>query len=227
MSPTPSQPTKIRVWDLPTRLFHWLLLAGIIGSVTSAQIGGNAMDWHFRFGYLILSLLMFRVVWGLVGGRWSRFAAFIYSPATIFRYMSGKSSPEHSIGHNPLGALSVFALLFVLLLQVMTGLISDDEIASAGPMVKFVAGALVSKATSYHAEVGKLILLGLVILHVGAILFYQFKKRENLIQPMIHGDKAVTVLASASQDNAKTRSLAAVLYLACALCVFGMLKLAA
>jgi cytochrome b len=92
---------SVRVWDLPTRLFHWLLVASVLALVTTAQIGGAAMAWHFRFGYTVLSLLMFRIVWGLVGGRWSRFKAFLYSPATVLRYIKGQSEPEHSIGHNP------------------------------------------------------------------------------------------------------------------------------
>ncbi len=120
--------TTVRVWDLPTRAFHWLLAMGVIASVASAWIGGNAMVWRFRLGYAVFTLLAFRILWGLVGGRWSRFATFVYAPTTILRYLRGGSRTDehHEVGHNPLGALSVFGLLGVLALQVGTGLFADD-----------------------------------------------------------------------------------------------------
>ena len=114
-------PHTVRIWDLPTRLFHWALAACVIGLVITAKVGGNAMEWHFRLGYAVLALLVFRVVWGLIGGRWSRFSAFLYSPARLVRYLRGNAHPEDSAGHSPLGALSVFALLAVLGAQVGTG----------------------------------------------------------------------------------------------------------
>ena len=125
----------VRVWDLPTRAFHWMLALCIVGSVISAKIGGNAMVWHFRFGYVVFTLLAFRLLWGLVGGRWSRFASFVYAPGTVFATCAGRRrADEHlDVGHNPLGSLSVFALLGFLALQVATGLVADDEIASRRP----------------------------------------------------------------------------------------------
>lgn len=216
----------VRVWDLPTRIFHWALVACVVALVATGQIGGNAMAWHFRFGYTMLSLLLFRMVWGLVGGRWSRFAAFIYGPTTLVRYLKGHGLPEHSVGHTPLGALSVFALLGFLLAQVATGLISDDEIAAAGPLTRFVSNAAVSQATFYHKDVGKLILMGLVTLHVTAILFYLLKKHANLVRPMIHGDKEVSSTVPGSRDDARSRATAAALFLICAGLVAWMIKLA-
>ena len=132
---------KVRVWDLPTRIFHWALVAGVLGLAISGTLGGNAMIWHFRFGYAVLTLLLFRIVWGLVGGRWSRFGAFIYSPQSVFNYLKGRGKAEHSVGHSPIGAGSVFAMLGFLLAQVGTGLLSDDEIAFAGPLTRFVSNA--------------------------------------------------------------------------------------
>ena len=120
----------VRIWDLPTRAFHWSLAACVTGSIISAYIGGNAMVWHLRLGYAVFTLLAFRVLWGFAGGRWSRFANFIYSPATVLRYLRGQSRAHehHEAGHNPLGALSVFGLLALLAAQVGTGLFADDEI---------------------------------------------------------------------------------------------------
>jgi cytochrome b len=214
----------VRVWDLPTRVFHWALVAALAGLITTAQIGGDAMAWHFRFGYTVLSLLLFRLIWGLVGGHWSRFASFIYAPRTILGYVKGQGKPEHAVGHNPLGSLSVFAMLGMLLLQVSSGLFSDDEIAAAGPLVKHVPGSWVSLATHYHADVGKLILLGLLVLHVGTILYYRIRKGENLVRPMILGDKETSVTTTSSRDDAKSRLLAAVLFLACAALVAGVVQ---
>ena len=97
--------TPVRVWDLPTRVFHWLLASCVIASIVSAQIGGNALVWHFRLGYVVFTLLAFRILWGLVGGHWSRFASFVYAPATVARYVRGeRRAGEHvDVGHNPLG----------------------------------------------------------------------------------------------------------------------------
>ena len=92
----------VRVWDLPTRLFHWALVVCIVGLVTTAQIGGNAMEWHFRFGYSVLTLLLFRLVWGFVGGHWSRFSSFLYSPASLLRYIRGQEDGVQPLGHSPL-----------------------------------------------------------------------------------------------------------------------------
>lgn len=216
----------VRVWDLPTRIFHWALVAFVIGSVTTGLIGGAAMPWHFRFGYSVLSLLLFRLIWGIVGGRWSRFNSFLYSPVTVYRYLKGQGQPEHSIGHNPLGAGTVFALLGFLLLQVATGLISDDEIATSGPLAKFVSNAVVSNATFYHQGVGKLILIGLFVLHIGAVLFYLVKRGENLVRPMLRGDKETMAETASSRDDVWSRTLAAAVLLSCAALVLWMVKLA-
>ena len=197
-------------------LFHWLLVAAVIGSVVTAQIGGNAMVWHFRCGFTIAALLLFRLVWGFVGGRWSRFAAFIYSPATVMRYLRGQGRPEHAVGHNPLGAASVFAMLTLLIAQVSTGVISDDEIAAVGPFAKFVSNATVSLATGYHKGYGKSLLIALVVLHLAAILFYYFARRDNLVKSMLGGDKPHTGKLPSSRDDAVSRLAAAVVFAACA-----------
>ena len=218
---------KVRVWDLPTRCFHWALVLCFVGSLTTSQIGGDAMVWHFRAGYTVLSLLLFRLIWGVVGGKWSRFASFIYAPATILAYIQGRGRPEHSIGHNPLGAGSVFALLGFLLLQVTTGLVSDDEIATAGPFSQFVSNAVVSSATFYHRSVGKPVLIALVLLHISAIAFYYFKKRENLVRPMLLGDKESESAIESARDDTRSRSLALLIFVGCAALVAAVLKLTA
>ena len=213
-----SEPLAVRVWDLPTRLFHWILAACVVGSVVSAKIGGGAMTWHFRFGYAILTLLAFRLLWGFVGGHWSRFRAFVYAPSTSLRYLRGRSEPHehHHVGHNPLGAWSVLALLGMLVVQVSTGLIADDEIANNGPLSRYVATATSLAATSWHKTYGQWIIIALVVLHVAAIAFYWFRRRQNLVAPMLHGDKLLTKDVPASIDTATSRVLALAIAAACA-----------
>jgi cytochrome b len=213
-----SEAQAVRVWDLPTRTFHWVLAACVIGSVVSAKIGGGAMVWHFRFGYVVLTLLAFRLLWGFVGGHWSRFRAFVYAPSTSLRYLRGRSLPheQHHVGHNPLGAWSVFGLLGLLGVQVATGLVADDEISNNGPLVKFVSTATSLAATSWHRRYGQWIIITLVVLHIGAIAFYWFRRRQNLVAAMLHGDKLLTAEVPASIDTARSRLLALALVAACA-----------
>jgi cytochrome b len=211
-------PAAVRVWDLPTRLVHWLLVACVVGLVITGHVAGNALVWHMRFGLTVGSLLLFRVLWGLVGGRWSRFASFAYSPGAVWRYLRGRPREEDrfDIGHNPLGSFSVFALLALMLVQVATGLLADDEIATTGPLNRFVSGATASLATGWHKDVGQVLILTLIGLHVAAIVYYHWRKGRNLVRPMWSGDKTLPAGTPASSDNAATRALAALLFGACA-----------
>lgn len=225
----------VRVWDLPTRIFHWLLALTVLGSVITGSIGGNAMPWHFRLGLLALGLLAFRLIWGIVGGRWSRFASFIYAPGTVWRYLRGGQRPGEflDVGHNPLGAASVFAMLAILIVQVGTGLVGDDEIANVGPLNKFVASATGLAATGWHKNYGKWIIFTLVALHIGAIAYYWLRKKTNLVGPMWSGDKRLpaatpadpSAAVPASRDDARARLLALVLALAAAGLVAWVMRL--
>lgn len=202
----------VRVWDLPTRLFHWALVVCVIGLVTTAQIGGAAMQWHFRLGYSVLCLLLFRLVWGFVGGYWSRFGTFLFSPAQVLAYLRGRGAPQLGVGHNPMGAFSVLAMLVFLVLQVSSGLMSDDEIAAAGPLVRHLSSEWVNLATFYHKNIGKLVLLALVATHLMAIAFYFFKKHDNLVKAMLTGDKTLPFAAQAANDGRGKRLLAVVVF---------------
>ena len=195
--------TSVRIWDLPTRLFHWTLAACVVALVVTAKL--NAMDWHFRLGYCVLALLVFRVVWGLVGGYWSRFKSFLFTPGQFARHLAGKE--DHSAGHSPLGALSVFALLALVALQLGTGLISDDEIAFTGPLYAWVDSELALKATSWHRSWGQWLLLGMIGLHLAAILFYRLRGTD-LVRPMLGGDKLLPAKVPASRDDLRARALA-------------------
>jgi cytochrome b len=229
-APVASSPTisavrlaqPVRVWDLPTRLFHWLLAAAVFTALGTGWWGEAALVWHMRCGQLVLALLMFRLVWGLVGGRWSRFASFIYSPATVLRYLRGDSrADEHAdVGHNPLGSLSVFALLGLLALQVMTGTLADDEVSTRGPLNHLVSNALALSATSWHKAYGQWTVSALVVLHIAAIAFYLRRRHSNLIAPMLHGDKTLPADTPASADTLGTRLLALTVAAGCAALAF-------
>lgn len=199
---------KIRVWDLPTRLFHWTLAATVVALVVTAKVGGNAMQWHLQLGHVMLALLVFRLAWGLVGGHWSRFASFVHSPSRLWRQLRSPSGDE-AAGHSPLGALSVLALLAALLAQVGSGLLSDDEISFSGPLTRFVPGEWVGLATWFHSDVGQYLLIALVALHLLAIGFYVLVRRRTLVRPMLHGDKLLARPVPASRDDAAARATAA------------------
>lgn len=216
----------VRIWDLPTRLFHWSLAACTVALVVSAKVGGNAMQWHLRLGYVMLALLAFRLVWGLVGGRWSRFASFLHSPARLWRYLRGRGDPVlDDAGHSPLGALSVLSLLGVLALQVASGLASDDEISFTGPLVRFVSGDWVGRATWYHADVGQYLLYALVGLHLLAIAFYALVRGRRLVGPMVVGDKQLPRPLPPSRDDAVSRGAALLVLLLCALAAWWVSRL--
>lgn len=213
--------SRIRIWDLPTRIFHWALVVCVTGLILTGKVGGNWLEWHFRLGFAVFALLLFRLVWGFIGGRWSRFSSFLYAPGTVLRYLRGQGDTLHEMGHNPLGAGSVFMMLLVLAAQVGSGLFADDEIATTGPLARFVSSSTSLLLTSYHRHVGQWVILALVALHIGAIAYYRLAKGRNLVAPMIHGDKLVpnAGLAAptlAASDGIGARVMALVLLGGCA-----------
>lgn len=178
---------RFKLWDLPTRVFHWSLVALVVLAVISGKIGGTAMDWHGRIGLAILGLLVFRIVWGVVGSSYARFAGFFPTPASLRAYLRGE---WRGVGHNPLGAFSVFGLLTLLAVQVGTGLLGNDDIAFNGPLYPLIGKDLSDRLIGIH-ELASNLLIALVVLHVGAIAFYVRVKKDNLVQPMITGWKDV------------------------------------
>jgi cytochrome b len=180
----------VRVWDLPVRVFHWTLLALVAFSVATAYAGGSWMDWHMRSGYAVLALLAFRIAWGVVGTRHARFANFVRGPAAILQYLRAVGGGAHpaSVGHNPLGALSVLALIAVVLAQVGTGLFANDDILTEGPLAKLVSKAASDQATTVHYW-NQWVLYALVAMHVLAVLVHRVRFGDDLVRPMILGVK--------------------------------------
>lgn len=176
---------RIRLWDLPTRVFHWSLVLLVVASFVSGKIGGNAMVWHGRFGLAILGLLSFRLLWGLIGSTYARFISFLPTPNAVIAYLRGQ---WRGLGHNPLGALSVFGLLGLLAFQVSSGLFANDDIAFRGPLYALVSSELSERLTGWHKLSVNLLVL-LVLLHLAAIGFYAHAKKENLVRPMLTGCK--------------------------------------
>lgn len=174
---------RIVLWDLPLRVFHWSLVAAVTAAIVTGELGGSWMPWHGRAGLLIVGLLVFRVVWGVLGSATSRFAHFAPSPGRLVAYLRGR---WRGIGHNPLGALSVFALLALLSAQVATGLFGNDDIAFAGPLNPLVDDTLGARVTGWHRLLADA-LFGLLALHLAAIAFHVLVKRHRLVRPMITG----------------------------------------
>lgn len=203
---------KIQVWDFPLRLFHWLLALSVLGSIITGEIGGNLIDWHGRIGALILGLLVFRIIWGFVGTTHARFASFFPTPAKIVAYLKGQ---WHGQGHNPVGALSVFALLGVLATLVGAGLFANDDIAFQGPLFTLVGKDVSDKLSGLHALAFN-VLAFLLVLHIAAIIFYARVKKHNLVVPMLTGKVTVP------KDQAVSVSKAGVLRFAVALAFAGV-----
>lgn len=218
-------PSRVRIWDLPTRVFHWSLALGVTGLFITGKLGGAAMLWHSRIGYAVGSLILFRLAWGLVGGHWSRFAAFSYRPSAVLHYLQGRAEPAHTVGHTPLGAGSVFALLFFLAAQVATGLFSDDKADFAGPLNILVSNRTAELLTAYHQNVGEPVLIVLVLMHLGAIAWYQLLQGRNLVGPMWHGDKPLASSVPASRDDARSRFTALLLFGLCCAALAGLVAL--
>lgn len=212
-------PAAAAVWDLPVRAFHWLLVALVAVNVVTGKIGGNLqMEIHVVSGYAILTLLLFRVAWGFLGGRHARFRAFVRGPIAVGRYVRDLIAGRGSVflGHNPLGGWSVLAMLAVLLVQVGTGLCANDDILVEGPYARKV-GKEMSDFLTYVHYMSSNVLLALIALHVAAVLFY-LAKGDNLIVPMLTGRKCVASVigASPSDTRAEDRRWLAVVLLAAA-----------
>lgn len=176
-----------RVWDLPLRIFHWCLALSVLASVVTAKWGGNAMVWHLWLGQFVMGLLVFRVLWGIWGGHWSRFRSW---PLSFWRHRADAATRAVQwAGHAPSGAWASLALLGLLGMQVLSGLLADDEIATAGPWAPSVSAATASTATQYHHAWGQWLILVMVGLHLSAIAFYALFKHQALVPAMWHGDK--------------------------------------
>jgi len=174
---------RVRIWDRPTRLFHWLLVALVPALWWTAE--EELVEIHMILGRTMLGLVLFRLLWGLIGGSTARFASFVRGPGAVLSYLRGKAG--HVVGHNPLGALSVVALLLALAVQVGLGLFASDEDGLySGPLAHFVGSEASETLTDRHETMFD-VLLVLIGLHVAAIVYYTWFKRQDLVGPMVTG----------------------------------------
>ncbi len=180
-------PGRIRLWDLPVRIFHWTLTVVVTIAIISAELDDDLMEIHGKAGITIIGLVVFRLIWGIIGSTHARFANFVPGLSDIRSYMKGRWK---NVGHNPIGALSVLALLLLLAAQAGTGLFANDDIDFTGPLANLVETTLSDQLTGIHHLLANF-LLGLIALHIIAIGFYFFVKKDNLIKPMITGWKEV------------------------------------
>jgi cytochrome b len=217
---------KVRVWDLPIRLFHWSLATLVIAAIVTVKI--DALQWHFYCGYAVLVLLGFRLVWGVVGTHYARFASFGCSPTTVLKHLRDLKSGRVSayLGHTPIGSMSVLAMLTVVLLQVASGLFSNDDISSEGPLVKFISKTVSDRFSWFHTEVNAYLIYGLIGLHIAAIAFYYFKKKDDLVTSMVTGDKEWSQAVVADvRDTWGKRAVALLILSACIAGVYYLVNL--
>ncbi len=206
----------IAVWDLPLRLFHWLLAVTVITGISAALLGN--LDVHLRCGQIALALLLFRFVWGFVGPEHARFGSFVRGPRAIGAYARSLIRPPHHFhaGHNPLGAMMVVLMLLLLLLQAVSGLFANNDIATEGPLARFISKAASDAVSVLHNRNGWLI-GGLITLHIVAVVGYLLRFRDNLIRPMLTGRKTLPAGARAIAISGNRLGLAAVVLALCAL----------
>lgn len=175
----------VRIWDWPVRVFHWSMVLVVAAAITTALVGGNWMDVHGRLGVALCGLIGFRIAWGIIGTRTARFASFVRGPAAIRDYLQGR---WQGIGHNPLGALSVLALLGLFGFQAVSGLFTNDDIAFNGPLRKLVDKDTSNFITGIHHDM-LWWMVALLTLHVGAVIYYRIVKKEKLLGAMVRGWK--------------------------------------
>ena len=199
---------RIRVWDLPTRAFHWTLALLAAFSFTTGKLGGAWMEWHLKSGYAILTLVVFRIAWGFAGGETARFRHFVRGPRVAWTYARGLAARTHAraFGHNPLGGWMVVVMIIAFALQAVSGLFSDDEISTQGPLAVKVSNAMVSRMSALHSY-NEWLLVGLVVLHVIAIATYAFALRTPLVGAMVHGWAEIPAGAAEPRDVPAWRAL--------------------
>lgn len=214
---------ELTVWDIPVRLFHWLLVLLVGFSWLSGK--QEWMTWHMWSGYAILTLILFRIVWGFVGSTHARFSDFIYGPGAVIAYLRTLPSRVAAkfAGHNPLGGISVLLILACVLLQATTGLFANDDVFTEGPLYKWVGKSTSDFLTTVH-KYNFEVLLVLAGVHVAAVLYYLLYKRENLVMPMFTGRKRLPDGAQPATSRIAGNGLALAVLIAAAVAVYLLVR---
>jgi len=202
----------LKIWDLPVRIFHWSLVILFIAAYITNVLGTNYFKYHLWCGYAIIVLVSFRIVWGIVGTYHARFTTFVRNPVATAKYAINvfKRNDKHYVGHNPLGALMVIALLLTIFIQAVTGLFTNDEIFNTGPLYGYISNELSLKLTSLHRQLFYWI-LGAVVLHIAAVIIHVFFKRDNIVKAMFTGKKSAQNAESAKSIKSSRLILAGII----------------
>jgi cytochrome b len=209
------------VWDVPTRLFHWIAALLVGAAYVSWRL--NWMDWHERAGYALLALVLFRILWGLFGSETARFSDFVASPRAAARHLAHlfRREADLQVGHNPAGGWMVLLLLLLLLGESLTGLYVANDVADEGPLTEHVPAAMANAITALHGILWDA-LLWAVVLHLAAILIYAAAKGQDLVLPMITGSK--TLPATVPPPRVSSNARAAVLFVCSALAAAALAR---
>jgi len=179
---------KHLIWDLPLRIFHWSFACTILGSWYTSENKGEYIELHIQLGYVAIGLLLFRVLWGIIGPKHARFSQFIPSPRSLFSYLRKSDKYKGSPGHNPLGALMVILMIVLITIQTMSGLFINDDVFSSGPYYGSISKGLEKVMIFLHHNTFDL-MIGAIALHISAIVYYWRVKKQNLVLPMFTGKK--------------------------------------
>lgn len=186
----PITPPMTKVWDLPVRIFHWTLVSLFLFLIVSGDLGDELIEWHFYAGYLLSGLILFRLIWGLIGSHYARFLSFVRHPLHTLGYLKRmfQGNAEHHYGHNPAGGMMVIALLLLLSAQIASGLVTTDDVLWDGPFYSTVSDELAEFGGTLHHQL-QLLLKVLIGVHILAVVFHQIKYKDRLVPAMIHGKK--------------------------------------
>jgi cytochrome b len=199
----------VRVWDLPTRLFHWLTVVLVPAAYVTWRL--NWMDWHADAGEALLALLLFRLVWGAVGSETARFARFVRSPRVAAGHLASlfRREPDEQVGHNPAGGWMVLLLLALLLAETLTGIVINNDIADEGPLTEIMPARLADLITDLHSLFWYALLVA-IALHVAVIVIYAAMKGHHLLRPMLTGRKRLPATVAPPRFASPVRACGAV-----------------
>lgn len=186
---------KTLIWDIPTRLFHWLIVASLLAQYATVEWLENKVQWHFYIGYFTLFLVVFRLLWGIVGTQHAKFSSFVTGPKAVLNYVKTLFSrhSEPAVGHNPLGGWFVIVMLVLVAIQAISGLFMTDDIFLDGPYRQLANEDTLALMNSLHHFAFD-VLLYVIALHIGAVVFYSVYKKQKLVPAMVHGNKVTNTV---------------------------------
>lgn len=212
---------KHLIWDLPLRIFHWSFAFTVLACWYTSKQGEELVDIHMQFGFVVLALLIFRILWGFIGPKHARFSQFIPIPKVLLAYIKKPSHRQKIPGHNPLGALMVILMIVLISLQAISGLFINDDVFSSGPYYNSVSKDIQDWMAFIHHNTFDF-MIAAIILHIAAIIFYWRVKKDNLVVPMITGKKTTEQVKPSDAIPHSKLILGSVIALCCAAFVYWL-----